>query len=148
MYWKNYIFQCLLATVTIGLVLYILTLQNAIIVASIGSTTFIIFALPENITAQPKNVIGGNIVGLLCGSLCSLIPHSSSLSTIIIYALACGLSIFIMVIIDTEHPPASGLALGVAISGFSWLIALTVITSVLLLSGVHIIFKKQIKNLV
>lgn len=145
---KNYLFQCLLATLTVFAVLYILTLENVIIVASMGSTAFVVFALPKSISAQPRCVIGGNIVGLLCGALCSLITVSSELLTLIVYAIAVGLSIFIMVVIDTEHPPASGLALGVAISGYSLKVALTVITFSLVLSIVHVIFKNQIKNLV
>jgi len=144
----NYVFQCLLATITVFIILYILTLQNVVIVASMGSTAFVVFALPRSVSAQPKCVIGGNLVGLLCGTLCSLFTIASDLLTLVLYAVAVGLSIFIMVIINTEHPPASGLALGVAIRGYSLKVALTVITFSILLSIVHIIFKKQIKDLV
>ncbi|MEJ2629432.1 MAG: HPP family protein, partial [bacterium] len=115
---------------------------------SMGSTAFVVFALPRSVSAQPKCVIGGNLVGLLCGTLCSLFTIASDLLTLVLYAVAVGLSIFIMVIINTEHPPASGLALGVAIRGYSLKVALTVITFSILLSIVHIIFKKQIKDLV
>jgi len=145
---KNYILQCLLATITVFIVLYILTLENVIIVASMGSTAFVVFALPKSVSAQSQSVIGGNIVGLLCGTLCSLITVQNELLTLVIYAIAVGLSIFIMVVINTEHPPASGLALGVAISGYSLKIAVTVITFSILLSAVHVIFKDRIRNLV
>jgi len=145
---KNYILQCLLATITVFIVLYILTLENVIIVASMGSTAFVVFALPKSVSAQARCVIGGNIVGLLCGTVCSLITVTNELLTLVVYAIAVGLSIFIMVVIDTEHPPASGLALGVAISGYSLKIAVTVITFSLLLSAVHVIFKDRIRNLV
>ncbi|MFO7891635.1 MAG: HPP family protein [bacterium] len=145
---KNYILQCLLATLTVFIVLYILTLENVIIVASMGSTAFVVFALPKSVSAQPRGVIGGNIVGLLCGTVCSLITVPNELLTLVIYAIAVGLSIFIMVVIDTEHPPASGLALGVAISGYSLKITVTVITFSILLSVVHVIFKDRIRNLV
>ena len=147
-YASNYVFQCLLATISVFIILYILTLQNVVIVASMGSTAFVVFALPKSISAQPRCVIGGNLVGLLCGAFCSLFTVSNELISLILYAVAVGLSIFIMVIINTEHPPASGLALGVAISGVSLKIAVTVITFSLLLSAVHILFKKQIKDLV
>jgi len=147
-YSKNYVFQCLLATITVFIILYILTLEHVIIVASMGSTAFVVFALPKSVSAQPRCVIGGNIVGLLCGTICSLIPMYNELLTLILYAIAVGLSIFIMVVIDTEHPPASGLALGVAISGYTSKVAITVITFSIVLSIVHVLFRKQIKDLV
>lgn len=147
-YAGNYIFQCLLATISVFIILYILTLENVIIVASMGSTAFVVFAMPRSISARPRSVIGGNLVGLFCGTLCSLFTIAGELFVLILYAVAVGLSIFIMVVINTEHPPASGLALGVAISGFSLKIALTVITFSILLSGIHILFRNQIKDLV
>jgi CBS-domain-containing membrane protein len=53
------------------------------------------------------------------------------------YSVAVGLSFFTMVVTRTEHPPASGTALGVAIAGFSLGAAIAVVTSVVMLSLVH-----------
>lgn len=147
LFWKNYLFQSLLATLTILIVLFFLNLQHAVIIASIGATGFIVFAMPKNITAKPKNIIGGHLVGLLSGSLCALIPHPLFLySSIILYSVAVRLSIFIMVVTDTEHPPASGTALGIAITGFSLNAAVAVVTSVIVLSLVHHFFKPYLKD--
>ena len=145
--WKNYVFQSLLAAITVLVVLLFLSIEHAVIVSSIGATAFIVFAMPRSITAKPRNVIGGHLVGLLFGSLCALIPHSSSLHPIIAYSLAVGLAIFTMVVIDTEHPPAAGTALGVAIDGFSWNVAVAVVTSVIILSLVHILFRPYLRDL-
>jgi CBS-domain-containing membrane protein len=147
-HWKNYVFQSLFATVVMVGVFVVLTLQNVVVVASLGSTAFVIFALPKSITAQPRNVIGGNMVGLLAGSLCALIPQPHYIVSLLVYALAVGSSIFIMVVTDTEHPPASGLALGVAVSGFSWSVGIAVVTAVVVLSLVHHFFKSMIRDLV
>jgi len=147
-YWKHYVFQSFLATLTLALVLVFLRLQNAVVVASIGATSFIIFAMPESITANPRNVIGGQLVGLISGSLCALIPQPAFIYSIIVYSLAVGISIFIMVVTDTEHPPASGTALGVAVTGFSWNVAVAVVTAVVVLSLVHHFFKSSIRDLV
>jgi len=46
LYWKHYVIQSLLATLSMTLVLLFLTFQNAVVVASIGATSFIIFATP------------------------------------------------------------------------------------------------------
>jgi len=145
--WKNYVFQSFLATLVMFIVLLLLNIEHAVIIASIGATAFIVFTMPKNITAQPRNVIGGHLVGLLCGSLCALTPQSSPLASIIAYSLAVGLSIFIMVVTDTEHPPASGTALGVAVAGLSLNVALAVITSAIILSLVGHLLKPFLKDL-
>ena len=148
LFWKNYVFQSLFATLVIFAVLLVLRFQQVVIIASIGSTAFIVFAMPNSIAARPVNIIGGQLVGFACGYLCGLIPHESSfLAAAVIYSLAVGLSIFIMVVTDTEHPPASGTALGVAISGFSPKVLIALIASVLALSLVHYFFKKHLKDL-
>ncbi|OVE79839.1 HPP family protein, partial [bacterium I07] len=123
-------------------------LQNACIVASIGATAFIIFALPKGITAKPRCVIGVPSVGLICGTLFGLIPHSDPALSILISSLAFGMTMFLIVVLDLEHPPACGTALGIAIVGISWSIAAAVITSVLVLSVVHNYFKDRIRDLV
>lgn len=147
LFWKNYVFQSFFATLAMFIVLLFLNLQHVVIIASIGATTFIIFAMPNYITAKPRNVIGGHLVGLLSGSLCALIPHPSFLYSILVYSLAVGLSIFVMVVIDTEHPPASGTALSIAITGFSLSTAIFVIISITILSLIHHSFKPYLRDL-
>lgn len=151
-FWKNYVFQSLLATLIIFIVLLSLNIRDdAAIIASIGATTFIVFAMPKSITAGPRNIIGGHLVGLVCGFLCSSIPQPSFLNPVFTcsftYALAVGLAIFIMVVTDTEHPPAAGTALGVAIKGFSLNVTIAVVASVVVLSLIHRLFKRHLKDL-
>ncbi|MEA3475081.1 MAG: HPP family protein [Candidatus Cloacimonadota bacterium] len=66
--------------------------------------------------------------------------------SILVYSLAVGLSIFVMVVIDTEHPPASGTALGIVITGFSLNATIAVITSAIVLSLVHHFFKPYLRD--
>jgi len=146
--WKKHVFQSFLATLTVLLLILILKMEHIVVIASIGSTAFIVFALPKSITARPKNVIGGQMIGLLSGSICALIPHSSFISSIIVYSVAVGLSIFLMITTDTAHPPASGTALGIAITGFSINIALSLIISVTILSFIHHFLKPFLEDLV
>ena len=146
-YWKNYVFQCLLATFVVFIVLLALSLKNAVIIASIGATAFIIFAMPGMVTAKPRSVIGGHTTGLIIGSVCSLIPHSTVFYAALAYSLAVGLAIFIMVVIDTEHPPAAATALGFAISGFSVNTAIAFISSIIVLSLAHYFFRYRLRDL-
>ena len=150
-HWKNYLIQPLLATVMIFFVLLGLTLQEAVIVASIGASTFIIFALPNHFTSNPRNLVGGHILGILCGSLSSMLLHHMGISNWVVcsllYSVAVGLSIFLMVVTDTEHPPASGTALGVATQGFSWRVSINLVLIVIALSLIHRFFKRYLRDL-
>ena len=145
--WKNYLYQSLLATVVVFIVLFVLNIEHAVVIASIGASAFIVFTMPRNVTAKPRRVIGGHIVGLLAGSLCALLPHHSLFPSIIVYSLAVGISICLMVALDLEHPPASGTALGIAINGFSSAAILAVLTSSILLSLAHRFSKRFLKDL-
>ena len=147
-YWKNYVWQSALATAAVFTVLLFLTIEQAVIVASMGATAFIVFTMPKSVTARPRNVIGGHLVGLLCGSACAFFPHPSPMHSVAAYSLAVGLSVFLMVATDTEHPPASGTALGVAVAGFSWRIAMAVATGAAILSLVHSLLRPYLKDLV
>ena len=151
-YWKNYVFQSLIATLVIFFILLSLSLQeDAVIMASLGATTFIVFAMPNQVTAKPRNIIGGYIVGFICGFICSLIPipgiMNETLGHSLFYAIAVGLSIFIMVVTDLEHPPSSGVALGVYIKGFSLNVTISIIASVVVLTITHYFFKKHLRDL-
>ena len=146
-HWPNYVIQSLLATFFIFLILLILSLRQLVIVASLGATTFVVFAMPNTMAAKPRNIIGGYLVGLLCGALFSVIPPIAWVHPAVYYAGAVGLSIFLMVVLDTEHPAAAGVALAVAIGGVGRKVALAVIISAVMLSVIHEIFKKQIRDL-
>ena len=145
--WKNYLYQSFLATIVVFIVLLLLNMEHAVVIASIGATAFIVFIMPRNITAAPRRVIGGHLIGLFSGSLCALIPHSSILPSIVVYSLAVGISILLMVALDAEHPPAGGTALGVAITGFSPNVMIAVLTSSIVLSLAHRFCKKFLKDL-
>lgn len=145
--WKNYLFQTLLAILTIFIVILILSIEEAVIISSLGSTIFIIFAMPRGVTAEPRNIIGGYLAALLSGSICSLIHPSFLLHSIGVYSLAVGLSLIIMVVTDTEYPPASGAALGIVMRGFSLSVTIAVITSVTIISLAHYFLKPFLKDL-
>jgi len=103
--------------------------------------------MPGSIAAQPRSVIGGHLIGLLSGALFTLVPQSLILHPIVIYSIAVGVSIFLMVAADTEHPPASGTALGVAMIGFSPSVLIAVVASATLMSLAHHFLKRYMKKL-
>lgn len=127
---KKYIVQSLLATIAVAIILYFVEfVTHAAIVAALGASTFIVFAMPHSITAQPRRLVGGHIVGLVCGLICYFAFFAGPLGEITrnwefirwsVYALAVGLSIFLMAITNTEHPPAASTALGIAAHEWSY----------------------------
>jgi len=145
--WKAYLLQCIAATIVVFIIFFAITPERPVIVASIGASTFIVFAMPNNHTSQPKRVIGGHIIGILCGSIFSFFPQMALLPSIVIYSIAVGLSIFLMVALNLEHPPASGTALGIALNGFSLQVAVAVILSTVVLSIAHILLCRKFCDL-
>ena len=116
--WFNYLWQSVIAGSIMILILVVFsTFVDLIIVAAMGATTFTVFAMPRNITAKPRNVIGGHLFAIIIGSLCTLlVPH---IHVYFISGIAIAIVMFLMVITNTEHPPAAGTALGIVISAFS-----------------------------
>jgi hypothetical protein len=53
----------------------------------------------------------------------------------------------LMVVLDAEHPPAAGTAMGFAITGFSINAALALGISVVILSLAHHLFKSYLRDL-
>ncbi|MFC1953802.1 HPP family protein [Chloroflexota bacterium] len=145
--WKNYIYQSLLATIALTVVMLVHHMQDIIVIASMGATAFIIFLMPNSFAAHPRRVIGGHIVGLVSGSIAAFVLQHTAISSIIIYAISVGLSAFIMVALDCEHPPASGTALGIAITGFSSSVFITVMVSSVILAISHRLFKRYLIDL-
>ena len=158
-YFPNYILQSLLATITLTIILYFENIfTSTAVVASLGATTFIIFAMPKYTTAQPRRVIGGHIIGIIVGVFCFYIAPltqnregfflAHNILKIFIPSLSVGLSIFIMAITNTEHPPAAGTALGIVIQGWSYSTILVILITISLLSLTKHLLKSWLKDLV
>lgn len=151
-HWRNYVFQSVLATFSVFCVLIFLEQGEEIIVASLGATAFVVFALPDKITAQPRNVIGGHIVGVLCGligfRLLNILPDPNFfIAESAVHAFAVGLSMFVMVLTNTEHPPAAGTALGVAIEGLPLRVAVSVLFFSIVFTAIRLLLKKHLRDL-
>ena len=103
--------------------------------------------MPDSITAKTRNVIGGHLLGLTLGAACALILQPDPLYSALSYSIAVGLTMFAMVVSDTEHPPAAGTALGIAMSGYSTDAAIAVVTGAVVLSTAHYFLKPYLKYL-
>ena len=104
---------------TIG-VLTILTYKSAFglfLAGSFGSSMVLLFGFPESPFAQPRNVFFGHLVTALVGVIfVNFIP----LPIYIIIALAVGVGIFFMIVLNVVHPPAGGNPIMVIIGSVSY----------------------------
>ena len=93
------------ASIVIG-VLAFLTLRTSagiLLMFSFGATVFLVFALHELETAQPKNVFFGHLVSVLVGILFNETIGFSFYSL----GLAVGVAVTLMVYLKIMHPPAA-----------------------------------------
>ena len=115
----RYLWQSLAAGAVILVVLLLLdAVQQTAIIAALGASAFIVFAAPRSYSAEPRAILGGYSVGTLCGiaametvSALTSCGMEWNLWQAAAGAIAVALSLFIMTVTDTEHPPAAGLAL-------------------------------------
>lgn len=116
----HYVVQCLIATTSLGLILFYMDiLVDTAVVASIGATSFIVFTMPKTNGSRPRFILGGYAAGSIVGMIMNYMLLDVGMPINIVGAVAVGLTMFIMVVTNTEHPPAAALALGLAINGYT-----------------------------
>lgn len=138
-----FIFQSVLAAFFLSVTFLLIWTINPVVVAGIGSTTFILFALPNNRSNTPRNIIGGHTLAMGIGVACSYIPIGVAAG-----GVAVGVAILIMTITDTEHPPAASTALGIAVEKFNTELLVFVIVATTLLVLFQRMLKKYLIDLV
>lgn len=139
---KRYTLQCGLAGVVVLLLLLVLdAVTQTVLIAALGASAFIAFAVPRSLHSGPRHLIGGYLVGMLSGATMSWLStmfagsgNAEHAVVIIFGALAISLAMFIMVVTRTEHPPAAALALGLVLNHWDPLTLLVVLIGVIALS--------------
>jgi CBS-domain-containing membrane protein len=120
-----FLFQCSLAGLAILVLLLSLKFRpNDVVVASLGASAYIIFAMPHKEIAKSQYIIGGYLCGILIGILFHLlVGHWDQFglpfalhNREICGSIAVALSIFFMAALNVEHPPAAALSLGLVIN--------------------------------
>lgn len=140
--WKNCLWQGAAAGFSITLLSIILRdVLNLILIASAGSTAFLVLALPHTRAAKPRNVIGGHSLCIIAGLFCSLVNVPG-----LEEGLAVALGFFLMVATDSEHPPAGGTALALAGSPAP-AGAVFILLSAIFFSGLRLALLSKLENL-
>ena len=92
-------------------------------------------------------IIGSILFAILSIPAIHAVAKDSSYIIDLIAALSVGLSILLMVMTDTEHPPAAGTALGLIIPGWSWSAVVFIICGALILSMMRLVLRPKLINL-
>ena len=153
----QYLFQCGLGTLTLVVILLIEdAFLHAAIVVAVGSTVFIVFIIPDSVAATPRRVIGGHVMAIIFGSAFAfmlLVPGLEALAAdyryvrVIAASLAVGISMLVMVLTNTEHPPAAGTALGLIFPGWELSTVMFIVLRALALSALRILLRPRMINL-
>ncbi|GJI92402.1 HPP family protein [Duganella hordei] len=104
----------LLLTALIGL--YLFPGGSIFLVAPIGASSVLLFALPASPLAQPWSAIGGNVVSGLMGVIC-MRCFGDVLPVPLLCALAASTAIAAMFALRCLHPPGGAVALTAVIGG-------------------------------
>ncbi len=149
----HYILQTLMALATmVALVIGLGALTNGAVVAALGASAFIVFAMPKHTTAEPRRLIGGHLMCVAIGMICSIPLRLGWIESVVgqnvAGAVAVALAIFAMVVLDTEHPPAAGNALAFAVSPVAWEHIGFTLGAVIFLAVVRRILRNWLRDLV
>lgn len=140
---SQYIKQCLMATgVIIAVILAFDVDEQTVIIATLGATTFIVFAMSHSYASEPRRIYGGYAIGILIGLLVYYLemflmwidPSGFDGINIFLGGLAIGASIFLMVFTNTEHPPAAGLSIGLLFNPWTVETIFVIIVAIFFLS--------------
>ena len=154
---RQYFFQAALATIAMAVILlFVDSLSTAAVAAGLGSSVIGIFINPTGATARIRAVVGGHTMALLLGSVFSLILFAGGIESFIadhsrfhalMMALSVGMLILIMAITDTEHPPAAGIAIGMASREWTPEVFGAILGAAALLGATKLVLKRNLQDL-
>ena len=140
---KRYALQCGLAGVVVLVLLLILdAVTQTVLIAALGASAFIAFAVPRSPHSGPRHMIGGYAIGIVAGCLMAIIDSALNIQSagaahavmVVFGAMAISLAMFVMVVTRCEHPPAAALALGLVLNEWDLLTLAVVMAGIVALS--------------
>ena len=153
----RYVFQCGLAGLCmLAVLLFLNVLEHTALLASLGSTAFVIFTVPHSYLSRPRPVIGGYLVAIAAGGPCHEMQVYGPLSTltgpesslIVFGALAVAAAIFLMALTNTEHAPAAGVALGLVLNTWDYATLSFIFGACLFFSLMRWVLKDRLMDLI
>lgn len=119
------------------------------LIGSFGASCVLIYGVIQSPLAQPRNLVGGHVISAIVGvTVATFVPDIMWLTS----ALSVSISIVLMQLTKTLHPPGGATAL-IAVTGSAeiknlgyWYVITPVLTGVLILLIVALIFNNTTAN--
>lgn len=128
---------CIALTILVCSELPLVPADLPIIVAPLGASAVLVFAVPASPLAQPWSVVGGNVLSTLVGVAAFQIIPNGMLAA----GVAVGSAILVMSLLRCLHPPGGAAALtavigsqGIHTAGYGFAFAPVAINSIALVS--------------
>ena len=108
---------------------------TGLVVASMGASAVLLFAVPHGVLSQPWPLLGGHLISALIGVTCQRYLPPGLLAP----ALAVGMSVLVMYYLRCIHPPGGATALTVVIApqwaelGYAYLLYPVLVNAVAIL---------------
>jgi CBS-domain-containing membrane protein len=117
--------------------------KTPMLIAPFGATCILAFGVPDSPLAQPRNIIGGHLIAGIVG-LCCLYWVGDSIFSM---SLGVGISLALMQLTKTVHPPAGADVMVIILSHASWRFLFTpLLSGALVLVLVALIFNNAHKT--
>ena len=163
--WPNILWQPVGAIIFIAAVLFALNSLGcsailwAIGAGALSSSANCVFTHPDRDVSQPKHIILGYVIGMVCGlavrfliNLSHAWLHTDSLHAFshyltLVAAVVVGIVLWVMVYCKCEHPPATGLALVLVIDLKHYDILFVIMAAAIVLAGIKALFAKHLVSL-
>lgn len=149
--YREHIWSFLGAFIGIGLITFfqskiVTDQENVFLIGSFGASSVLVYGSIQSPLAQPRNLIGGHVISAIIGvTAYKLFPDMLWLSA----PFAVSLSIVLMQITKTLHPPGGATAL-IAVIGSEkikhlgyWYVLSPVLTGCLIMLAVALIFNNM-----
>ena len=152
----RYVAQCCFVSAAMLLVLLMLdAFYQTVLIAALGASSVVAFAAPSMRVSRPRCLIGGYLVGVLVGcSVSSLAAVTGGMVAldertlrILLGAAAVGLTMFVMVTTDTEHPPGAAVALGFVLNDWDISTIAIVLAGIISISVIKELVRDRLMDL-
>lgn len=119
------------------------------IVTSFGSTIVVLFAVPRAEFAQPRNVVGGNVISALCGVTAFKLFGNQQILAV---AIALATAVLLMQMFHALHPPAGSTAVFAVIGGTAitdlgyWFVIVPILAGMVILVLAAVVINNAFKS--
>lgn len=152
----RYVGQAVMAAIAVTVALaFFDVVYQPVIIASFGASAFIAFTVPHHRMSRPRHLIGGYIVGTIVGCFVhhlTVMPVNDYLIQVALHICAAGLAVmlamFIMTVTNTEHAPATSLALGFVINDWTFSTVVMVLIGISVISAIQWVMKSRMVDLI